>query len=382
MNNTEKMDYNPNILYPPIIIQKKEKETNTTNEALEINDIRDPSDFKGMSFSNFKKSEVKKKLIDSMLSQKIEPSCYWSAELICAGHFSEIWEIILYYTSKYIYIGNPKIAIYLEMRYNTFRNNMNQGIFLNELDARNSDKIRKLFAEIICTLVLSEKKPAFEQIKIKTNEDFDMTQLSNKLKAPNTDYIQGKLKQKDPKELIIAMNELSYSLSQDCKNMASACYWIEWTIEFEAICKKRKQLIKCETRDYKVENKCRSNIIWIIWDILFHYASLQNNKLIEKTMKSLINLFCIKFTDASPKKRRYLLYYAVSLITETVNTNVEILPNKVILQNVTNKIDTIYTQIKKNEIAPKTEYLFNGLDKKKAIEKSLKQMEIVNKIIG
>ncbi len=382
MNNTEKMDYNPNILYPPIIIEKKEKETNTTNEALEINDIRDPSDFKGMSFSNFKKSEVKKKLIDSMLSQKIEPSCYWSAELICAGHFSEIWEIILYYTSKYIYIGNPKIAIYLEMRYNTFRNNMNQGTFLNELDARNSDKIRKLFAEIICTLVLSEKKPAFEQIKIKTNEDFDMTQLSNKLKAPNTDYIQGKLKQKDPKELIIAMNELSYSLSQDCKNMASACYWIEWTIEFEAICKKRKQLIKCETRDYKVENKCRSNIIWIIWDILFHYASLQNNKLIEKTMKSLINLFCIKFTDASPKKRRYLLYYAVSLITETVNTNVEILPNKVILQNVTNKIDTIYTQIKKNEIAPKTEYLFNGLDKKKAIEKSLKQMEIVNKIIG
>lgn len=382
MNNNEKMNYNPDILYPPIIIEKSEKETNPTNDALEINDIRDPSDFKGMSFSNFKKSEVKKKLIDSMLSQKIEPSCYWCAELICAGHFSEIWEIILYYTSKYIYIGNPKIAIYLEMRYNTFRNNMNQGIFLNELDARNSDKIRKLFAEIICTLVLSEKKPAFEQIKIKTKEDFDMTQLSNKLKAPNTDYIQGKLKQKDPKELIIAMNELSYSLSQDCKNMASACYWIEWTIEFEAICKKRKQLIKCETRDYKVENKCRSNIIWIIWDILFHYASLQNNKLIEKTMKSLINLFCIKFTDASPKKRRYLLYYAVSLITETVNTNVEILPNKVILQNVTSKIDTIYTQIKKNEIAPKTEYLFNGLDKKKAIEKSLKQMEIVNKIIG
>ena len=382
MNNNEKMNYNPDILYPPIIIEKSEKETNPTNDALEINDIRDPSDFKGMSFSNFKKSEVKKKLIDSMLSQKIEPSCYWCAELICAGHFSEIWEIILYYTSKYIYIGNPKIAIYLEMRYNTFRNNMNQGTFLNELDARNSDKIRKLFAEIICTLVLSEKKPAFEQIKIKTKEDFDMTQLSNKLKAPNTDYIQGKLKQKDPKELIIAMNELSYSLSQDCKNMASACYWIEWTIEFEAICKKRKQLIKCETRDYKVENKCRSNIIWIIWDILFHYASLQNNKLIEKTMKSLINLFCIKFTDASPKKRRYLLYYAVSLITETVNTNVEILPNKVILQNVTNKIDTIYTQIKKNEIAPKTEYLFNGLDKKKAIEKSLKQMEIVNKIIG
>ena len=69
------------------------------------------------------------------------------------------------------------------------------------------------------------------------------------------------------------MNELSYSLSSDCKNMASACYWIEWTLEFETICKKRKQLIKCESRNYKVDTKCRSNIVWIIWDILLDYAS-------------------------------------------------------------------------------------------------------------
>ena len=381
-NNDQTMNYDPNVLYPPILIEKPEKQQTSIDDVLEINDIRDASDFKGYSFSNYKKTEVKKKLIDSILSQKIEPACYWCAELVCAGHFSEIWEIILYYTSKYIYIGNPKIAIYLEMRYNTFRNNMNQGTFISELDARNNDKIRKLFAEIICTLALSEKKPAFEQIKIKSHDDFDMTQLSNKLKAPNTDYVRDNMKPKDPRELIIAMNELSYSLSSDSKNMASACYWIEWTLEFESICKKRKQLIKCEIRNYKVENKCRNNIIWIIWDILLDYATLQNNRLIEKTMQSLNNLFCIKFTDASPKKRRYLLYYAVSLITETVNTNVEILPNKVILQNVTDKIEMIYKQIKINEIAPKTEYLFNGIDKKKSIEKSLKQMELVNSIIS
>tara|TARA_E500000178_G_scaffold345718_1_gene396074 strand:- start:5579 stop:6739 length:1161 start_codon:yes stop_codon:yes gene_type:complete len=381
-NNDQTMNYNPDVLYPPILIEKPEEQQTNISDVLEINDIRDASDFKGYSFSNYKKTEVKKKLIDSILSQKIEPACYWCAELICAGHFSEIWEIILYYTSKYIYIGNPKIAIYLDMRYCTFRNNMNQGTFISELDARNSDKIRKLFAEIICTLALSEKKPAFEQIKIRSHDNFDMTQLSNKLKAPNTEYIRNNMKPKDPRELIIAMNELSYSLSSECKNMASACYWIEWTLEFESICKKRKQLIKCEVRNYKVENKCRNNIVWIIWDILFDYASLQNNKLIERTMQSLINLFCIKFTDASPKKRRYLLYYAVSLITETVNTNVEILPNKVILQNVTNKIEMIYKQIKNNEVAPKTEYLFNGIDKKKSIEKSLKQMELVNSMIS
>jgi hypothetical protein len=381
-NDNSTLQYDANVLYPPIIIEKPELQNTTENDIIEINDIRNATEFKGVSFSNYKKTDVKKKLIDSILSGNIEPACYWCAELICAGHFSEVWEIILYYTSKHIYIGNPKIAIYLNMRYNTFRNNMNQGSFVSELDARNNDKIRKLFAEIICTLTLSLKKPAFEQIKIKTSDDFDMTQLSNKLKAPNTDYVRNNMKYKDPRELIIAMNELSYSLSSECKNMVSACYWIEWTLEFETICKKRKQIIKGEFRNYKVENKCRNNIIWIIWDILMDYASIQNNQLIEKTMESLVQLFCIKFTDASPKKRRYLLYYAVSLITETVNTNVEILPNKVILQNVTDKIETIYKQIKVNEIAPKTEYLFNGLDKKKSIEKSLKQMELVNSIIS
>ena len=35
MNNNEKMNYNPDILYPPIIIEKSEKETNPTNDALE-----------------------------------------------------------------------------------------------------------------------------------------------------------------------------------------------------------------------------------------------------------------------------------------------------------------------------------------------------------
>ena len=125
-NNDQTINYNPDVLYPPILIEKTEKQQTSMSDILEINDIRDASDFKGYSFSNYKKTEVKKKLIDSILSQKIEPACYWCAELVCAGHFSEIWEIILYYTSKHIYIGNPKIAIYLDMRYNTFRNNMNQ----------------------------------------------------------------------------------------------------------------------------------------------------------------------------------------------------------------------------------------------------------------
>lgn len=379
----DKMNYNPDIIDPPIKIVKPSPNIPLSEPTIvEINDVRTSADFKGYSFSNYKRSEVKQKFVDSMLSKNIEPACYWCAELVCAGHFTELWETILYYSAKYIHLGNPKIAIYLELRYNIFRNIVNQSTILNELDLRNDEKIRKLFAEIVCTLCLSNKKPSFEQIKINPENAFDMTQLSTKLKAPNAHYVRENIKNKDPKELYIALNEFSYALSKDSHNMSDAFYWIEWMLEFETTCKRKKQLLKGEHRTYKVENKHRDNMIWIVWDILLDYCGLLNNELISKTIHALKTLFCIKYTEASNKKRRYLLYYSISLLTEHVNTNVEILPNREVLQSVLNQIETIYKQIKKNEQAPKTEYLFQGLDKRRNIERSLKQMELVNSIVN
>jgi len=347
----------------------------------EINDIRTGPSFKSISFSKYKKTEVRKQLIENMKNSKLEQSVYWAAELICAGHFMEVWEIILHYTGKHIHLGNPKIVIYLQMRFEIFKNIVAQGQFLNELQLRNHPTIRKLFAEIICTLTLSNRKHSFEPIKINKEEEFDMTQMTERLNAPSMHYAEDIFKKDDPRELFIAVNEFSYNISQEIKSTITACYWVEWVIEFDAICKKRKQPCFCERRSkMTVEKKFQRDIIWILWDSLFENCEKMNNPYITKLMTALLDILSIKYTTASSKKRRYLLYFAVALLTEPVPTNIELMSNKPMIQNVVDKINEVYKQIKKQEESPNTDYLFANLQRENTFEKSMKKMDLVNSL--
>ena len=344
----------------------------------DINDLRGASEFKGVSFSQFKKTEVRKELLNSLVNSKIEPACYWSAELICAGHFADVWEIVLFFFASYVHLCNSNIALYLEMRINDFKAIMSNGYEDNLLRLRNNTRVRKLFCEIMCVLCDAKRRHSFDKVKIKA-DDMNMLTIKDKFKAPSTEYGEQSLTVEDPKDLFPFVNELAYSVTKSGNNQMNACYWIEWIYEYESRCKALKEKLICDRRVFaKVDPKCQKDIVWIIWDVFLKEAA-NRSKFTEKVMNALINLFSLKYTPGCHKKRKNMFYVAVSLLCETFVPEKEIIRHSQLelVNNIKQKIDTVYAQIKKNEQSGGTDYLFMGL-KSSNLESTIKKLEAMN----
>jgi len=345
----------------------------------DINDIRYQKDFNGKSFSKFKRNDVIKEFIKCVLNNKIEAACNWAAELICAGHYITLWETILLVMSKYIHLGNPKLPIYLMMRFNQFKEIVSNGYVGNELAMRNNTAIRTLFGEIVVVLCLSNKRPGFEAIKINKDNEFNISNLSNKFKAPNVNYGREIFRENDPKEIYIAINEFVYQV-QNKTDLLECCYWIEWLIAFDSLCRRKKEPLECDSRTFApVSNKFQKDCIWIIWEILLHEAT---DPLQTKIVTTLMELFSLKYNYSIKKKRQFILYFAIELVTQQPNFQIDIIntTTKSTVERVLKNLHKVYKNISKNQIAPKTDYLFQPSKTKSNLEKTIQKLDMMKKM--
>ena len=347
--------------------------------SIDINDVRTIKQFKNGTFSNYKKSDVKKELVKSIYNHKIEESCYWISEFICSGQLIDAWETILLILSKHIHLANPKLPLYINMRYQNFRDILKNGYIDNELELRNNVEIRKLFCEICCTMCLSSKKPIMQIIKPKISE-FNLHMLSDELKAPNVFYIKPYFEKEDPKELFIALNEFCYQLIE-VKETIPIIFWIDCILDYDKTCKKnKKQLFACRRSHIPVSEKDQLDPVWILWDIIINISKKQS--ICHKIIQNILELYCIRYNNNTKRKRKDLMYHCIYLLTENVDFNISIFKNKDIIEKVTSKTEIIYKEIKKNEISPNTDYLFMNQSTKSQTEKTIAKIKKMNEMLN
>ena len=317
-----------------------------------IDDERTSSDFKGITYSGFKCSTVMQRLADAMINERLENACYWCAELMCSGHYMELWETLIQFYCKYIHISNPKLSIYMAKKLMRFRENMNDAdTAQDQMDFRNDPGFRSLFIEFVVILSVSSKKYTIQSVKVK-QEDFNMLTFKDLLHAPDLTFGEKVLHEDDPKELIIAINELAFNLSEKEANTMRAYYWYEWIIEHSKICKKNKQLCRIATRSdiesVLVDDKWSTNPVWLVW-ILLKDISVTRGKMHEKIIDSLFQIFSFRYTDGCNTKRRVVVYFAIAILTTNiVFSEYEIIKDKRVLSCVLSQMNGVFTQVKEH----------------------------------
>jgi len=305
--------------------------------AVPLLDDREPSFFRTETFSGYKRTDVRKALQTSLQEGRVEHACNWSVELICSGHFADIWDILLLHLGRFLHIRRPLIIPYVERRLSLFRNIIRQTqMYDTVLDLRNVVVVRQLLAEVVTVLSLMEKRPEIEEVGLGD----DLMDLTGRLVADRPDYGV----HEEPKELVIALNELSYHLVRT-RSMRSACFWIEWVLAYLEKCHKRGEPLFCERRmEYQgiIDKKHLADPVWLLWETLARHSHTSG----KQVMNSLLSLFQMRYAGlVTARKRKPLLYYAVMLLTdEGVTWQHELVTDKdkEICRVATQHVDKLY----------------------------------------
>jgi hypothetical protein len=307
--------------------------------------IVDNNEYKTKTICGYKKTRVKNRLEKSIMNSNLEEAQYWCVEMICSNLYLDLWDTIITSYSKHIHLQNVKMPIVIMEYFKQFRRIANKSALT---DLKNNKTIRRIFSRLITLQVLSPKKHPLKKVSI-PKEDYEIVNLSKRLKATER-FIDVIWKKNDPDILLIPGNELMSALRE--KRSKDACYWVEWILGYEREMKAKKHPISLEERNITgIDVKHRRYLIWLVWEIFYNISKGLKGKeqlLIERIVHTCQSLFTIRFSRGEISKRRYLIYFVISLLTETYEYR-SLNEYDERISHIESKLDKIYN-LKEKEI--------------------------------
>jgi len=315
-----------------------------------INDTRTSADLRSHTFSGYKRCRARSALRQAFAAGEVEPACYWGAELLCSFKPEDFWEEVIWYYTQTINIASINLAVYIKERILDFKRIANEE---GESGLRNNYDVRRIFAEITAILILSRKRqPVHKGHKLKDTA-FELVEITPLLRANNSELGRKHILPEDPPELYIAINELTYHVETRSGDLDLACYWVDWVLAYICAVRKAKRTVRCARRAWPpVQEKYTRDPVWMIWDCL-RAAARTSSESQFKVVDSLSIIYCLKFTESSRQRRKQVIYTALACLIEPPRHAPPLCTNEKKLNQVKNKIDLVYGQIKNAEVKPR-----------------------------
>lgn len=310
---------------------------------MDIFDSRNVLDFQKFTFSGHLRTHVYKVLNENIKLGHADYSCYWTLELLCSGLVHSYWNTIFLSTAQNINRSAPNAFLYLVRMYERFIPYQNQYSIMQMTDIRNNKDVRNLVCEVSASISLCKKSKLPSIPTIKPEHDFLPFVIQENLKAPSNIFAREIMKNEDPMELYVPINELMYCLKPDIKDHIKALYWIGWIMKYASKYKEdRKTSLVCSyrTNEYVEEQYLRSHI-WLLWSCILETSrkSPQTGTL-EPYIDALYKMYCLRYSKSDMKKRMPFLITAILFICESTTLDIHYsVPNNIALvQDITTNI--------------------------------------------
>jgi hypothetical protein len=326
----------------------------TIPEEYIIYDTRLSNDFKGITISGYKRTDVIKAYQNAMINNKLEEAIRWCVELNSTGLNKQIWSSLKTIYMKYIHVNNPKYFFYLNKREKEYFSIIDTYSKKYEIFTRNNQEIRNLLSELTAISSLTKKNNLFlpKSLPSINQSSFLQENIKMRMISKNTDYVEEYIFNNTTPEMKIALNEILNNLLFKYGTFENCIYWYQWMEKVESIQKNKMKpqsdltsgSVIFSSNNSNLNNKFFDSWLFILWKIVLNFENkLEKNdfKFIKKLEKMYKKDF--KLTHASTKK--FYIFISFYIIKKNINWNIYIFQQEhLILQSVAN-INKMYENI-------------------------------------
>jgi len=261
-----------------------------------------------------------------------------------------MWQTMFECAAKHINRAAPNVFLYLITSYEKFAPIEGQYSLLQMTDIRNNVQARQIACETAATVALTRKHKLIPLPKIKVEHDFNTITIQENLRAPSSNYARHIVREDDPVDIYIPLNELAYCLRPESRDLTRALYWMAWILKFSSQYKKQnKKPFDCSFRANKyIDDSFSRNAVWLIWDTIQDSVRLSPQQgVLLPYIDALYKIHCLRWSPTVLKNRICFANCAAMFICESNTLDIHypvpqnIITVKSIVENIPEWIKSI-----------------------------------------